>query len=128
MLTSVKVNHFFSNLFGRFRNYVYLCIVKQKEQTTMEMLEIDKIKESKEGKALSTLTDSLNSFSWNPETFAKAVQFEHRTLQQSLMRTMVKVIRAMAEFPYDGRNEASVKLCKEIVESGILDQSPLPLI
>lgn len=91
-------------------------------------MEMYKIKESKEGKALSALTDSLNSFSWNPETFAKAVQFEHRTLQQSLMRTIVKVIREMAEFNYDGRNEASVMLCKEIVESGILDNHPLPFV
>lgn len=92
------------------------------------MLEYERIQESREGKALNALTDALNSLSWNPETFAQAVLLEHRTLQQSLMRTIVRVIREVANSHYDGRNEASVKLCKELVESGILDNNPLPLI
>ncbi len=87
------------------------------------------VKETREGKALSALTDALNSFSWKPEVFAKAATMEHRTLQQSLVRTLVCVIKEMAKSEsYDGRNEASVMLCKKIVESGVLDETYLPFV
>lgn len=92
-------------------------------------MEYYQVKESREGKAMSALTDALNSFSWNPETFAKAAIYEHRTLQQSLVRSMVAVIREMAKSEYyDLRNEASVNLCKAIVESGVLDEHSLPFV
>lgn len=43
----------------------------------------------------------------------------HRTLQQALMSLIVEIIRDYARkgpYEYDGRNEATVKLCKAIVE------------
>jgi hypothetical protein len=94
----------------------------------MTLLEIDQLKESKEYKAMTTLTDAMNTFSWNPEAFAKSVTLEHRTLQQELMRTIVAVIKELSDTNYDDRNKATVDLCKKIVESGVLDNSYLPII
>ncbi len=41
----------------------------------------------------------------------------HRTLQQKIMGMFIACIEAWAVAPSDLRNEATVKLCKKIVES-----------
>ena len=41
----------------------------------------------------------------------------HRTLQQKIMGMFVAAIEKWAESPFDARNEATVKLCKKIVEA-----------
>lgn len=41
---------------------------------------------------------------------------EHRTIQQNTMRFFMEFVEAMANQSYDGRNEASVKLSKQIID------------
>ena len=96
----------------------------------MDFLEMEKLKESNEYKALSALSDACNSFSFKPQKFAKGICFEHRTLQQKLCSMAVAIIKEMGseDYPYDGRNEASVKFCKKLVESGALDDAYFPCI
>lgn len=54
------------------------------------------LKESREYKAAEALTDSINSMSWNPKKFGLAVSMQHRTLQQSLMKSFVAILHVMA--------------------------------
>lgn len=85
---------------------------------------------SKEFKAMQELENSLNSLSWNPQAFAEAATFMHRTNQQTLFRTIVEVIKIMASKDYgiDARNQASHETAKRIVESGALDDAYIPFI
>ena len=80
---------------------------------------------SKEFKAAQELEDALNNMSWNSEKFAESVVYYHRTLQQKLFGTMVKVIEMTGreDYGYDLRNEASHRIARKIVESGILDET-----
>ena len=66
----------------------------------------------------------------HPKRFAESTRFYHRTLQQELMRTIVAVIRMVGDDSYgtDLRNQASHKLCKRIIDSGVLDDTSLPFI
>ena len=87
------------------------------------------LKESREYKAAEALKDSINSMSWNPKKFGLAVSMQHRTLQQSLMKSFVAILHVMAsdDYGYDdsrGAHEAA----KKIVESGFLDDIYLPFI
>ena len=57
----------------------------------------------------------VNDFGFEDEELAKSMANDHPTLQQSFMRMVVKFIEKMADKSYyDGRNEASVKLAKEL--------------
>lgn len=49
------------------------------------------------------------------------VQEMHRTEQQGLMRFFVMLVRNMATWQCDARNEASVKLAQKICELDIKD-------
>ncbi|MBQ2130682.1 MAG: hypothetical protein II431_05000 [Prevotella sp.] len=54
---------------------------------------------------------------------------EHCTLQQSFMRLCLKFIKKMSEKKYwDGRNEASVKTAKKIMEAFGDEPIALPCI
>ena len=88
------------------------------------------LKESREYKAAEALTDSINSMSWNPKKFGLAISMQHRTLQQSLMKSFVATIRIMAsdDYGYDDRNRSTHEAAKKIVETGILDEIYLPFI
>ena len=87
------------------------------------------LKESREYKAAEALTDSINSMSWNPKKFGLAVSMQHRTLQQSLMKSFVATIRLMASDDYgDDRNRSTHEAAKKMIESGILDDIYLPFI
>ena len=96
----------------------------------MDYTEIEKLKESKEYKAFSALSDACNDFGFKADKFAKCISLEHRTLQQKLCSMAVAIIKEMGSegYMYDGRNEASVKFCKELVESGALDNAYFPCI
>lgn len=96
----------------------------------MDFQEIDNLRESREGKAMSQLSDAVNSMSFHSKDFAKAATLEHRTLQQSLFRSVVEIIKVYAsdDYTYDGRNQASHELAKKIVETGVLDYACLPCI
>lgn len=87
------------------------------------------LKESREYKAAEALTDSINSMSWNPKKFGLAVSMQHRTLQQSLMKSFVATIRVMASdnYGYDDRSSTH-EAAKKMIESGILDDIYLPFI
>ena len=80
--------------------------------------------------AAKELENAINSFGWKPEVFAKSIRTFHRTLQQELFRTVIAVIKEMAEddFGTDDRNQGSHDTAKRIVETGVLDEAYLPYI
>ena len=86
------------------------------------------LKKSREYEAAQTLERALNDYSWNPKQFAESTKFYHRTLQQTLVKTMVETIKTIAAGGYDLRNKASHELCRKIVDSGLLDDAYLPFI
>lgn len=85
---------------------------------------------TREYKAAQGLENALNDYSWSPQMFADCIGALHKTLQQTLMRTIVAVIKNMGSDNYsvDSRNKASHELCRKIVDSGILDETTLLLI
>lgn len=87
------------------------------------------LENSNEFKVAQEQEDALNNMSWNSEKFAESVVYYHRTLQQKLFDTMVKVIEMIGreDYGYDPRNEASHRIARKIVESGILDET-IPII
>jgi hypothetical protein len=68
--------------------------------------------------------------SFKPEYFAKGICLQHRTLQQSIMRSFVATIRQIAsdDYGYDDRNRSTHEAAKKMVESGILDEIYFPFI
>ena len=93
----------------------------------MERYELEN---SREFKAAKELEHALNDYGWNEKRFASAVTTFHRTLQQTLFRSMVEVIKIMGSegYGYDLRNKASHEICKKIVESGVLEDNRIPFI
>lgn len=61
----------------------------------------------------------VNNYSMKPSEFIEAMNQEHRTLQQSFTRLMFHWLEHCADETYrhDLRNEASHKICKEMLES-----------
>ena len=62
----------------------------------------------------------VNNFSFKPEDFAKAMSGHHRTLQQSMYRTMFVALEEVAERDpnrIDGRNQGSKDTAKFMVEA-----------
>lgn len=66
------------------------------------------------------------------DTFVEAmINNVHRTLQQNTMKMFVRLVQKYAQLPdshYDLRNEATVQLCKKIVERLDKYDLALPLI
>ena len=60
------------------------------------------------------MEDYVNSFGTDEEKFAEACSHFHRTLQQSLMRLIVRIISKFATLDTDGRNERAVALAKKL--------------
>ena len=85
---------------------------------------------SREYKAAQDLQTALNDYGWHGKRFAESTCCYHRTLQQTLMRTIVAIIRMVGSpsYGYDLRNKSSHELCKRIVESGLLDETTLPMV
>lgn len=84
---------------------------------------------SKESQAKQLANDLLvfvNSFGFDSKTFAEVIGRSHKTLQQSVMRLFLTTIRRMAQEVPDERNQATVRLAKEITE--IAKDCSLPLI
>lgn len=88
------------------------------------------LKESREYKAAKALTDPINSMSWDPKKFGLTISMQHRTLQQSSMKSFVATLHVMAsdDYGYDDRNRGTHEAAKKLVESGILDEIYLPFI
>ncbi len=85
------------------------------------------MKPDEKGKELANdILDYVNNLACDEETFANTICRSHRTLQQSTMRLFITTICKMVENDTDARNEASVKLAKEIAE--IAKNYPLPLV
>lgn len=93
----------------------------------MERYELEN---SREFKVAKELEHALNDYGWNEKKFALSVTTFHKTLQQTLFRSMVEVIRIMGseDYRYDLRNKASHEICKKIVDSGVLEDYHLPFI
>ena len=60
------------------------------------------------------MEEYVNSFGTDEEKFAETCSHFHRTLQQSLMRLVVKIISKFATLDTDGRNERAVALAKKL--------------
>ena len=85
--------------------------------------------ESREYKAAMALENAINSFSFNPDRFAEAIPYIHRTLQQNFFRLVRSCVCKMANaesWRIDPRNEASHKMCKAIAEP--MSEYSLPYI
>ena len=60
----------------------------------------------------------VNKFDVPMEEFAQQVIYQHRTLQQNLMRLMIEVIDKWSQQEnYDLSNEKTIKLSKKIMEA-----------
>lgn len=83
---------------------------------------------SKEFKAAKELENALNDYEWNPKQFALATHTFHRTLQQSLFRTIVEILKVYAspERKTDLRNEASKIGAQKLME--VLVEMHVPFI
>lgn len=99
-------------------------------EMTMDIMERYELKNSREFKAAKELEHALNDYGWNEKRFASVVTTFHRTLQQTLFRSIVEVIRIMGseDYGYDLRNKASHEICKKIVYSGVLEDETIPFI
>ena len=67
---------------------------------------------------VNNVTDYLNSFSNKNKEFIQEMNREHRTLQQNFTKLCMVWLEncASEEYRFDGRNEASHKISKEMVE------------
>ena len=89
----------------------------------------DNLEDSREFKVARALEDAINSFSFNPDRFAEAIPYMHRTLQQNFFRLVRSCVSKMANaesWRIDPRNEASHKMCKAIAEP--MSEYSLPYI
>ena len=89
----------------------------------------ENLQESREYKAAMALENAINSFSFNPDRFAEAIPYMHRTLQQNFFRLVRSCVCKMANaesWRIDPRNEASHKMCKAIAEP--MSEYSLPYI
>ena len=74
---------------------------------------------TKEYQAVKQLEDALNDMSWKPELFAKATQTMHRTLQQTLFKTIIATLKVYADpkRSVDQRSAASKEGAKQLMET-----------
>ena len=86
------------------------------------------LEQTREYKAAMALEDAINDFGWSPERFAKSCTTMHRTLQQTLFRTIVAVLREYADpnRSVDPRNEASKDGSRKLME--VIDTMYIPFI
>lgn len=84
---------------------------------------------SKEFNTVMVLGDAMNDYCWSPQRFAESIPDLHKNLQQTLMRTIVAVVKKMGtdDFSVDLRNKASHELCKDIISTELLNK-PLPFV
>ena len=89
----------------------------------MERFEIEN---SREFKAAQELARALNDYGWNEKRFALATTTFHQTLQQTLFRTIVEILKMYADPQRrtDLRNEASKEGAKKLME--VLEELHIP--
>ena len=73
----------------------------------------------KNKKNADMVSDMLNNFSFDDAGFCKAMEQEHKTLQQSFTRLCIHWLCTCAsdEYRTDGRNQASHDIAKALIES-----------
>lgn len=83
----------------------------------MDFEELETLKESRGYKVAEDLGDYVNSFNHNPEDFINGFCMQHRTLQQSGFKVIMKLLEHMAspEYRVDGRNEDSKVVAQKLV-------------
>ena len=69
-------------------------------EMTMDIMERYELENSREFKVAKELERALNDYGWNEKRFALSVTTFHRTLQQTLFRSMVEVIKTMGSEDY----------------------------
>ena len=91
----------------------------------MERFELEN---SREFKAAQELERALNDYGWNEKRFALATTTFHRTLQQTLFRTIVEILKMYADPQRrtDLRNKASIEGAKKVME--VLEELHIPFI
>lgn len=83
---------------------------------------------TREYKAAKDLELALNDYGWNAQRFALATAMMHRTLQQTLFRTILATLRLYASEGYstDRRNEATKEGSRRLLE--VIDTLSVPFI
>lgn len=69
------------------------------------------------------LGDFVNSYGHNEKDFIEGFMKQHRTLQQSSFRVIMKLVEAIAseDYRFDGRNEATHLLAKKLKKGFIAE-------
>lgn len=74
------------------------------------------------------VSDMVNDFGFDYKGIAESMANDHCTLQQNFMRLCFEFIKRMAQKKYfDGRNEESVKLSKQIIDA-VGEEHYLPFV
>ena len=91
----------------------------------MERFELEN---SREFKAAQELERALNDYGWTEKRFALTKTTFHRTLQQTLFRTIVEILKMYADPQRrtDLRNKASIEGAKKLME--VLEELHIPFI
>ena len=80
--------------------------------------------------AMRALMDQMNYMGTDltiQKTMSNVLMNEHNTIQQTFWRNILQVAKTYSEMSYcDGRNEASVALCKDIAE--LAEKHHLPFV
>ena len=76
------------------------------------------MQEERTANAVKVMTDFVNNYGHDPKEFAKMMEREHRTLQQSFTKLCLKWIEHIAQEEYrtDGRNEDSKKTAQKLLQ------------
>lgn len=83
------------------------------------------IRERRASEAMAALDRLINDMAFTPDGFIRELDCLHRTTQQSLFGLMMACIAhwgSLREPQYDGRNEWTVRKCREILKA--LDWRP----
>jgi hypothetical protein len=71
-------------------------------------------------KAFQTIIDFTNIITFNSselsEILSQELQRTHRTLQQSVISSLIDLLIKYSSFNTDGRNQYSVETCKKLTE------------
>ncbi len=102
-----------------------MYLFRRLQYNIMERFELEN---SREFKAAQELERALNDYGWNEKRFALATTTFHRTLQQTLFRTIVEILKMYADPQRrtDLRNKASIEGAKKLME--VLEELHIPFI
>lgn len=94
---------------------VYICTECGTSYSTYEAAHLKRVKIEN---IIKEMSEYING--GNPELLAEmffiAMEKEHRTLQQSFIRSIALFIKMMSKMPTDLRNQAAVEWCKKVSE------------